>query len=71
MRQKVKKSVSVLPEGEEKIISFISDFSTRDFTVFFFSLMQGMNPIIHVTHQPDMTQKVDGQDLQLNEYLQN
>ena len=27
MRQKVKKSVSVLPEGEEKIISFISDFS--------------------------------------------
>ena len=27
MRQKVKKSVSILPEGEEKIISFISDFS--------------------------------------------
>jgi len=27
MRQKVKKSVSVLPEGEENIISFISDFS--------------------------------------------
>ena len=28
MRQKVKKSVSILLEGEEKIISFISDFST-------------------------------------------
>ena len=27
MRQKVKKSVSILPEGDVKIISFISDFS--------------------------------------------
>ena len=26
MRQKVKKSVSILPEGDVKIISFISDF---------------------------------------------
>ena len=35
MRQKVKKSVSILPEGDVKIISFISDFS----------MYQGLKPI--------------------------
>ena len=30
MRHDLKKSVSVLPEGEEKILSFISDFSDRE-----------------------------------------
>ena len=42
MRQKVKKSVSILPEGEEKIILEILNFNsqnknqTSDSTLFFF-----------------------------------
>ena len=30
MRHDLKKSVSVLPEGEEKILSFISDFTSKN-----------------------------------------
>ena len=37
MRHDLKKSVSVLPEGEEKILSFISDFRARSL---FFQLAQ-------------------------------
>ena len=34
MRHDLKKSVSILPEGEEKIISFISDFSGESLSRF-------------------------------------
>ena len=51
MRQKVKKSVSILPDREEKIISFISDFrKAKGHVVCFFSTKKG-----HILLFPIMT----------------